>query len=159
MDEKWGRCELWKYAWTASFPVVLVWIAVMDSLHLNHWPKCCRQALGPLYNFSGKLLFFTAFIMSEFGDGASCPWGNQVLWFHCLWSVVSKTKTEARSTHISKTKHPKLENEAPKTRQRSTQNSKTKHPCKNRKRSTQNSKPFCPLKTRDSVRPLSSHQC
>ena len=142
---------------TASFPVVLVWIAVMDSLHLNHWPKCCRQALGPLYNFSGKLLFFTAFILSEFGDGASCPWGNQVLWFHCLWSVVSKTKTEARSTQISKTKHPKLENEAPKTRQRSTQNSKTKHPCKNRKRSTQNSKPFCPLKTRDS--PLSSHQC
>ena len=36
----------------------------------------------------------------------------------------SKTKTEARSTQISKTKHPKLENEAPKT----TQISKTKHP-------------------------------
>ena len=42
----------------------------MDSLHLNHWPKCCRQALGSLYNFSGTLLFFTAFIASEFGDGA-----------------------------------------------------------------------------------------
>ena len=41
--------------------------------------------------------------------------------------VVSKTKTEARSTQISKTKHPKLENEAPKSRKRSTQNSKTKH--------------------------------
>ena len=27
--------------------------------------------------------------------------------------IVSKTKTEARSTRISKTKHPKLENEAP----------------------------------------------
>ena len=40
----------------------------------------------------------------------------------------SKTKTEARSTQISKTKHPKLENEAPKTRKRSTQNSQTKHP-------------------------------
>ena len=40
----------------------------------------------------------------------------------------SKTKTEARSTQISKTKHPNLENEAPKTRKRSTQNSKTKHP-------------------------------
>ena len=42
--------------------------------------------------------------------------------------VVSKTKTEARSTQNSKTKHPNLENEAPKTRKRSTQNSKTKHP-------------------------------
>ena len=40
----------------------------------------------------------------------------------------SKTKTEARSTQISKTKHPKLENEAPKSRKRSTQDSKTKHP-------------------------------
>ena len=62
----------------------------------------------------------------------------------------SKTKTEARSTQISKTKHPRsktkhpkldneaplnLENQAPKTRTRSTQisktktqNSKTKHP-------------------------------
>ena len=46
-----------------------------------------------------------------------------------------KTKTEARSTQNSKTKHPKLENEAPyleneapKTRKRSTQISKTKHP-------------------------------
>ena len=39
----------------------------------------------------------------------------------------SKTKTEARSTQNSKTKHPKLENEAPKSRKRSTQNSKTKH--------------------------------
>ena len=55
------------------------------------------------------------------------------------WEVVSKTKhsktkTEARSTQISKTKHPKLENEAPKTRKRSTQISKTKHP-KTRNRS------------------------
>ena len=39
----------------------------------------------------------------------------------------SKTKTEALSTQISKTKHPNLENEAPKTRKRSTQISKTKH--------------------------------
>ena len=60
------------------------------------------------------------------------------------------------------TKHPNLENGAPKTRKRSTQNSKTEHPNleneapKNRTRSTQNSKPVCPLKTRDS--PLSSHQ-
>ena len=48
----------------------------------------------------------------------------------------SKTKTEARSTQNSKTKHPNLENEAPKTRKRSTQISKTKTP-KSRKRSTQ----------------------
>ena len=34
---------------------------------------------------------------------------------------------EARSTQISKTKHPNLENEAPKSRKRSTQSSKTKH--------------------------------
>ena len=40
----------------------------------------------------------------------------------------SKTKTKARSTQISKTKHPKLENEAPKSGKRSTQSSKTKHP-------------------------------
>ena len=33
----------------------------------------------------------------------------------------SKTKTEARSTQISKTRHPKLEDGAPKTRKRSTQ--------------------------------------
>ena len=85
------------------------------------------------------------------------------------WGVVSKTKhsktkTEARSTQISKTKHPNLENEAPKTRKRSTldrkrstQNSKTKHPgsktktpksrkrsALDRKRSTQISKTKTP---------------
>ena len=37
-------------------------------------------------------------------------------------------KTRKRSTKVSKTKHPKLENEAPKTRKRSTQVSKTEHP-------------------------------
>ena len=78
----------------------------------------------------------------------------------------SKTKTEARSTQISKTKHPNLENEAPKSRKRSTQISKTEHPNlkneghKTRKRSTLNSKAKHPkLETclsRDS--PLSSHQ-
>ena len=40
----------------------------------------------------------------------------------------SKTKTEARSTQISKMEHPNLENEARKNRKRSTQNSKTRHP-------------------------------
>ena len=59
--------------------------------------------------------------------------------YSSIWVVLkmkhSKTKTEASSTQISKTKHPKLENEAPKlenealkSRKRSTQNSKTKHP-------------------------------
>ena len=80
-----------------------------------------------------------------------------------------KTKTEARSTQISKTEHPRLENEAPKSRKRSTQNSKTEHPKleneapKNRKQSTQNSTAKHPkletclsLKTRDSL--LWSHQ-
>ena len=42
--------------------------------------------------------------------------------------AVSKTKTQARSTQISKMKHQNLENEAPKSGKRSTQNSKTKHP-------------------------------
>ena len=46
----------------------------------------------------------------------------------------SKTKTEARSTQISKTKHPKLENEAPieneapKSRKRSTQKLENEDP-------------------------------
>ena len=51
------------------------------------------------------------------------------------WEVVSKTKTEARSTqisktkHLSKTKHPNLENEAPKNSKTKTpKNSKTKAP-------------------------------
>ena len=37
------------------------------------------------------------------------------LWWNVVVSKTkhSKTKTEARSTQISKTKHPKLENEAP----------------------------------------------
>ena len=73
------------------------------------------------------------------------------------WVVVktkhSKTKTEAvarksrkRSTQISKTEHPRLENEAPKPRKQSTQISKMKHPKlengapKTRKWSTQTSK-------------------
>ena len=54
----------------------------------------------------------------------------------------SKTKTEARSTQISKTKHPKLENEAPyleneapKTRKRRPLNLENEAP-KTRKRST-----------------------
>ena len=53
--------------------------------------------------------------------------------------VVSKTKTEARmvvsktkhsktKTEARSTKHPNLENGAPKSRKRSTQKSKTKHP-------------------------------
>ena len=56
--------------------------------------------------------------------GDSCPYTNT----HLLAGeqVVSKTKhsktkTEAQSTQILKTKHPNLE-------KRSTQNSKTKHP-------------------------------
>ena len=45
------------------------------------------------------------------------------------WEVVSKTKTEAQSTQISKTKHPNLENEAPKNSKTKTpKNSKTKAP-------------------------------
>ena len=53
-------------------------------------------------------------------------------------------KSRKRSTLNSKTKHPKLENEAPKTRERSTQNSKTKHPISKTKH-PKNSTPVCPL--------------
>ena len=60
---------------------------------------------------------------------------HRILLLHL--KVVSKTKTEARSTQISKRKHPKLENEAPKSRKRSTRKRSTY-----RKRSTQNSKPL-----------------
>ena len=55
---------------------------------------------------------------------------------HCLLGSVENEALE----NDSKTKHPRLQNEAP----------------KRRKRSTQNSKPVCPFKTRDS--PWSSHQ-
>ena len=37
-------------------------------------------------------------------------------------------ENEALENEDRSTKHPNLENEAPKTRKRSTQNSKTKHP-------------------------------
>ena len=65
----------------------------------------------------------------------------------------SKMKTEARSTQISKTKHPNLENEAPYLENKDPKISKTKHPkleneaLKNRKRrplnlENENSKPL-----------------
>ena len=63
-------------------------------------------------------------------------------------------ENEALENEDRSTKHPNLENEAPKTRKRSIQISKTKHPkrengaFKSRKRSTQNSKTKHPnLKT------------
>ena len=77
-------------------------------------------------------------------------------------SNVGSFENEALENEDRSTKHPNLENEAPKARKRSTQDSKTEHPKieneapKTRKRSTLNSKPVCPLKTRGS--PLSSHQ-
>ena len=61
-------------------------------------------------------------------------------------SFVGSFENEALENEDRSTKHPTLENEAPKSRQRSTQISITKHPKieseapKNRKRSTQNSK-------------------
>ena len=72
-------------------------------------------------------------------------------------SSIGSFENEALENEDRSTKHPKLENEAPKTRKRSTQNSKTKHPNleneapyleneapKTRKRSTQNSKTKTP---------------
>ena len=40
----------------------------------------------------------------------------------------SSFENEALENEDRSTKHPKLENEAPRTRKQSTQNSKTKHP-------------------------------
>ena len=71
-------------------------------------------------------------------------------------------ENEALENEDRSTKHPKLENEAPKTRKRSTQISKTKHPRSKtkhpksrkrstlnlRKRSTQNSKTKHPISKR-----------
>ena len=79
-----------------------------------------------------------------------------------LQTSIGSFENEALENEGRSTKHPNLENKAPKSRKRSTQNSKTEHPNlenearKNRKRSTQNSKPVRPFKTRDSR--LSSHQ-
>ena len=71
MEDGWKMRKVWTVEiFTAFFPVVFVWIAVMDSLHLNHWPTCFRQVLGPLYIFSGKLLFFSFY----------CEW----VWGWCL---------------------------------------------------------------------------
>ena len=52
------------------------------------------------------------------------------MYYHVLpcITVVSKTKTEARSTQNSKTKHPRSKTKTPKSRKRSTQISKTKTP-------------------------------
>ena len=65
----------------------------------------------------------------------------------------SKTKTEARSTQISKTKHPNLENGAPKTRKRSTQTSKTIKAPKSQKWSTQNLKTEHPRLENEAPKP------
>ena len=62
---------------TASFPVVFVWIVVMDSLHLNCSGRhaCFRQVLGPLYIFSGELLFFSFYCERVWG-WCSMPLGK-----------------------------------------------------------------------------------
>ena len=109
--------------------------AIFRTSNLDFHPKLLQKNLSPLYwnNHGGEVGWFIG------------SFGNEEL------------ENEDRST-----KHPNLENEAPKSRKRSTQISKTEHPRlengapKTRKRSTQNSKPFCSLKKRDS--PWSSYQ-
>ena len=60
---------------TASFPVVSVWIEVMEGLHLNFlWRTCFRQVLEPLFIFSSELHFF-----SFYCKGKQEKRGNQVL--------------------------------------------------------------------------------
>ena len=48
------------------------------------------------------------------------------IFFHHM--VCGSFENEALENEDRSTKHPNLENEAPKSRKRSTQNSKTKHP-------------------------------
>ena len=75
------------------------------------------------------------------------------MWYHIAVvskTKYSKTKTEARSTQISKTKHPNLENEALKTRKRRPLNLENEAP-KTRKRRPQNLENEAP-KTRNHCR-------
>ena len=86
---------------------------------------------------------------------------NRRKWSNCFIKNVPKIsrilpnfqgsfENEALENEDRSTKHPNLENEAPKSRKWSTQDSKTKHPNleneapNNRKRSTQNSKAMHP---------------
>ena len=88
---------------------------------------------------------FSVLTLHQFTFPSSC------YYLDCLWIqkylkyVVQygSFENEALENEDQSTKHPKLENEAPKIRKRSTQISKTKHPKleneapKSRKRSTQ----------------------
>ena len=68
MEDGWKTRKVWTVEiFTASFPVVFVWIAVMDSFHLNHWWTCFRQVLGCLFTFTGELLFFCFYCEQVWG--------------------------------------------------------------------------------------------
>ena len=57
---------------TASFPVVSVWIEVMEGLHLNFlWQTCFRQVLEPLFIFSSELLFFSFYCKGKRKKGGT----------------------------------------------------------------------------------------
>ena len=112
------------------------WMKVIHSLCL--WKKNAA-ILKFLVNWPLKWKYLNSNTEESFFQTLLIQTYSTSLKFH--WHPVvsktkhSKTKTEARSTQNSKTKHPKLENEAPKSRKRSTldrkrstQNSKTKHP-------------------------------
>ena len=105
-----------------------------ETRQFEYLSRKWRQA-SVLYRAVTFLVFRQVFrqvfrMLLSFAKHAHWPLTYIFLTAHALVSKTkhSKTKTEARRTQISKTKHPKLENGAPKSRKRSTQDSKTKHP-------------------------------
>ena len=104
-----------------------------ETRQFEYLSRKWRQA-SVLYRAVTFLVFRQVFrqvfrMLLFFAKHAHWPLTYIFLTAHALVSKTkhSKTKTEARRTQISKTKHPKLKNGAPKTRKRSTQISKTKY--------------------------------
>ena len=128
-------------------------ILSLDQERLNGAMKQTKGNCFDFIRYWKTLVFQNIFRLSVRSSNRLLPYGP----------AYGNVENEALENEDRSTKHPKLENEAPKTRKRSTQNSKTEHPNlengapKNRKRSTEAPKTRnLSFKTRDS--PLSSHQ-
>ena len=99
-------------------------ITIGTSKHLSGGDvkdaKACVSCFFPLTNGSTEIRLCNSLTI----NGTSyCPGINNLL--HVGYGSF---ENEALEYEDRSTKHPKLENGAPKTRKRSTQNSKTKHP-------------------------------
>ena len=99
-------------------------ILSLDQERLNGAMKQTKGNCFDFIRYWKTLVFQNIFRLSGLRTGY-CPMVRPMVMSK---TKHSKTKTEARNTQNSKTKHPKLENGAPKTRKRSTQISKTEHP-------------------------------